>query len=92
LAVGSSYLQENLNNEEVEELNKYIWEKERIVELQLDPATVNYRECLTDTFRGVEDPYSSDITDLNYNQNPTDPSKVIREIKFKHGDSDETTS
>ena len=92
LAVGSNFLQENLNYEEVETLNKYIWEKERIVELHLDPATINYRECLVDTFKGVEDPFSTEIGDLNYDQNPTDPSQVIRNIVFKHGGSGDTSS
>jgi hypothetical protein len=32
-SVGSSYLQESLNNEEVDSFNNYITEKEKIVEL-----------------------------------------------------------
>ena len=48
-------------------LNKYIWEKERIVELHLEAATVNYRDCLIESYRGAEDPFGSEISDLTYN-------------------------
>lgn len=74
LSVGSSFLLNQLNNEEIDALNHYIYEKERIVELHLEAATVNYRDCLLDSFRGVEDPFETEIADLGYNQNPTDPS------------------
>ena len=84
LSVSSSYLQDLLNNEEVDSLNKYIWEKERIVELVLDPATINYKDCLLDHYRGVEDPYESEITDIVYGQNPNDPSQLMRNVVFKH--------
>lgn len=40
LSVGSSYLLDQLNNEEVKNLNHYMWEKERIVELKLNVQTV----------------------------------------------------
>lgn len=83
LATGSSFLSAHLNNEEVEELNRYIAEKERIVELHLTAQTVNYRDCLVDSYRGVEDPFESEIAELGYNQNPAEPSQVIREIAFK---------
>ena len=87
LAVGSSYLQEQLNMEEVETLNKYIWEKERIVELHLEPATVQYRDCLLESYRGVEDPYETEIADLSYSQNPADASLVVRTTVFRNDDS-----
>lgn len=66
LSVGSSYLQDNLNSEEVENLNKYIEEKERIVELKIDAATVNYNNCLIQTYKGVEDPFETEIVELSY--------------------------
>jgi hypothetical protein len=83
LANGSSFLQNQLNDEEITALNNYLEEKERKVELQLDPATINYRDCLLDSYRGVEDPYQTEIAELNYNQNPVDPSFVIREVVYK---------
>lgn len=84
LSVGSSYLQNNLNSEEVDSLNKYIEEKERIVELKLDAVTINYNNVLIQTLRGVEDPFETEIAELNYAQNPTDPAQVIREAVFKN--------
>jgi hypothetical protein len=86
LSVGSSYLLDSLNSDKVEEWNKYITEKERIVELVLTAQTVNYRDCLLEGYRGVEDPFEMEITDLQYNQNPIDPSQVIREVVFKRDD------
>lgn len=83
LATGSSFLLAQLNNEEVDGLNKYIAEKERIVELHLTAQTVNYRDCLVDAYRGVEDPFDSEVAELGYNQNPAEPSQVIRQIAFK---------
>jgi hypothetical protein len=86
LAVGSSYLQNQLISEEVDALNKYIWEKERIIELHLEAKTVNYRECLVESYMGVEDPFGSEIAELTYQQNPVDPSTVQRNVTFKHDD------
>ena len=60
-SVGSSYLQEALNSEEVEAYNNYITEKEKIVELNLDVASINYKDCLIDSYRGVEDPFGTEI-------------------------------
>jgi hypothetical protein len=82
-SVGSSFLQDGLNHEEVDRYNTYIKEKERIVELYLDATTINYKDCLVDSYRGVEDPFGTEIQDLQYAQNPIDPSQVIREPIFK---------
>jgi len=92
LSVGSSYLQDQLRAEDVDALNSYIREKERIIELHLDPATVNYRDCLIESYRGVEDPYESEISELSYAQNPADPSQVVRSVVFKHDDTSDTAS
>ena len=83
LSVGSSFLQDALKHEEVDRYNTYITEKERIVELKLDATTINYKDCLVDSYRGVEDPFGTEIQDLQYAQNPIDPSQVIREPIFK---------
>jgi hypothetical protein len=82
-SVGSSFLQDALKHEEVDRYNTYITEKERIVELKLDATTINYKDCLVDSYRGVEDPFGTEIQDLQYAQNPIDPSQVIREPIFK---------
>jgi hypothetical protein len=74
LALGSSYLHDQLNNEEVDALNQYIEEKERRVELKLDPATINYKDCLFEAYKGVEDPFDTEIADFIYSENPNDPT------------------
>ncbi len=66
LSIGSSYLQDTLKSEEVDALNNYIEEKERIVELKLDAATVNYNSALIQTYKSVEDPFETEIAELNY--------------------------
>jgi hypothetical protein len=82
-SVGSSYLQEALNHEEVDQYNNYIMEKERIIELKFEAATAQYKESLIESYRGVEDPFGTEIQDLQYAQNPTDPSQVVREAIYK---------
>lgn len=82
--MGSSYLQNQLNVEEVHSLNDFIKEKERIVEYHLDAATVSYKDVLIATYRGVEDPFDAELADLSYLQNPIDPSQVVRETVFKN--------
>ena len=74
LSVGSSYLQDSLNNDELESLNKFLEESEKINELVLDPHTVNYKELILASFRDVNDPFRNQIVDINFDQNPNDPS------------------
>ena len=84
LSVGSSYLQDQLNAEEVTALNDFITEKERIVELHLNAATVSYKDVLVQSYRGVEDPFDTEIAELNIMPNPADPSQNVREVVFKN--------
>lgn len=44
--MGSNYLQESLNVDEMETLNKYLEDSEKINELRLDPKTVNYKDLI----------------------------------------------
>jgi len=81
--VGSSFLQDALNSHEVEKSNAYIQEKERIVELKLDPATISYKDVLVESYICAEDPFGTEIKDLQYAQNPIDPSQVVREAIYK---------
>ena len=55
-------------------MNDFITEKERIVELHLNAATISYKEVLIQSYRGVEDPFDTEIADLNIMPNPADPS------------------
>ena len=66
LAVGSSYLQDQLNNEEIESLNQYLEESEKLNELVLDPRTVNYKELILESFKAVNDPFENQIVDINF--------------------------
>lgn len=81
-AVGSSYLQEQLNHEEVDTLNNYIEETEKLVELKLD-AKVNYKERIIETYKGVQDPFDIEVADLNYEQNPSEPTQPLRNLVFQ---------
>jgi hypothetical protein len=65
-AVGSSYLQESLDDDQVNTLNRFMLEYEKTIEVKIDPITVNYRESLFETFRDVQDPFKTEIDDLNY--------------------------
>lgn len=82
LAVGSSYLQNQLNNDELEQMNNYLLESEKVQELVLDARTINYKQCLLDSFKQVQDPFKIEIEDINFDQNPNDPSQLQMNIKF----------
>lgn len=47
----SSYLKDQLNNDEVAELNAFLSESEKINELDLDARTVNYKANLLESFK-----------------------------------------
>lgn len=55
--------------------------------MTLTAQTISYKDCLTDSYRGVEDPFGIELAELSYNQNPTDPSQVFREIAFKRDET-----
>lgn len=82
MAVGSSYLAEDLNYDEVDTLNKFLEETEKVPELVLEPHTVNYKECLLESFKAIQDPFRREIEDINFDQNPNDPSQLQMNIKF----------
>ena len=47
-------------------MNQYLAETEKLNELELDPVTINYKEQLIESYKQIEDPFSKEITDLNY--------------------------
>lgn len=59
--IGSSYLQDQLDMQTLEELNKYLEETERLTELEIDIQTVNYKERILETFTDIEDPFQREI-------------------------------
>jgi hypothetical protein len=63
-------------------LNKFLEESEKIPELVLEPKTVNYKECLLESFKAIQDPFRREIEDVNFDQNPNDPTQLQMMIKF----------
>lgn len=53
IIVGSHYLIDQLNYEEVDTYNKYLEDSEKMPELILEPKTVNYKECLLENFKAI---------------------------------------
>ena len=82
LSVGSNYLQNGLNSDEVDKLNQYLEESEKVQEYQIDARTVNYKECLLQSFKQIQDPFKIELEDINFDQNPNDPSQLQMNIKF----------
>jgi hypothetical protein len=42
-------------------MNRYLAETEKMNEIELDPATINYKEQLLETFKDVEDPFKREL-------------------------------
>ena len=55
-------------------------------EIEIDAQTVNYKECLMESYKDIEDPFTQEIQEMSYNQNPGDPSSLIKEVKLKERD------
>lgn len=75
-------MNDHLNHEEIVNLNKFLEESEKVIELVLEPRTVNYKECLLESFKAIQDPFKIEIEDINFDQNPNDPSQLQMNIKF----------
>lgn len=73
---------DTVNYDEVDTLNKFLEESEKIPELVLEPRTVNYKECLLESFKAIQDPFRREIEDVNFDQNPNDPTQLQMMIKF----------
>lgn len=84
LSVGSNYLQNGLNQQELQEMNDYLEESEKVRELNLQAKTVNYKECILESYRMIADPFKVELDDINFDQNPNDPSQLQMNIKFKN--------
>jgi hypothetical protein len=55
-------------------MNDFLFESEKVQELHLNARTVNYKECILESFKQIQDPYKNEIDDINFDQNPNDPS------------------
>ena len=61
-------------------MNHFLAETEKMNELEMDPSTVNYKDCLLESYKQIEDPFDREIKELNYEQNPGEPSALIKNI------------
>lgn len=52
-------------------------------EIELDGSTVNYKECILESFKDIEDPFQREVEEMNYDQNPNEPSTLIKSINIK---------
>ena len=82
MSVNSNYLVEVLDNDELQQMNKYLEESEKLNELVLEPKTVNYKELILESFKRVNDPYQNQIVDINFDQNPNDPSQLQMNVQY----------
>ena len=71
-AMGSS--QDQLNTRNVDDLNKYLVESDKTIELNLDVHTINYKDNILETFKLIEDPFEREIKEMNFDQNPGEPN------------------
>lgn len=55
-------------------MNEYLEESEKVKELTLSAKSVNYKECLLESYKMIADPFKVEIDDINFDQNPNDPS------------------
>ena len=77
-----------MDEEKLDFFNKYMEEVEKMNEhhIELDPFTVNYQDCLLETFKQIEDPFQSEIQDLNYDRTQAldnTSAAVVKHVVFK---------
>ena len=80
---------EQLDEEKMDFYNQHLEEVERMNELELDPHTINYQECLLDSFKTIEDPFGTEIESLNYERTQSLDAlsaSLIKNIVFKGDD------
>ena len=68
-----------LNEQELKATADFVKEMDQIDVLQLDP-TFKYAEGITRLVRDVEDPFEREIKDLVFQQNPAEPTKLIKAL------------
>ena len=75
---------DRLDDELVEKLNTQIKEMNALEEVELDAATVNYKQSILDIYRSIQDPFGTEIISeqFDYEQNPSDPSKPQKTMEL----------
>ena len=76
-----------LDEAEMKKQEDHVLEMDNTDVLQLDPATFNYHDGLTQIFRSCEDPFAKDIVKLTFQQNPAEPTKLIKALDLCSGSS-----
>ena len=61
-------------------MSEYVTEMDTIDVLQLDPTNYKYADGVTKVFRDCEDPFKRDIAELKFERNPSEPTKLIKEL------------
>lgn len=69
-----------LNHAELQEVTNYIQEMDTINVLQLNAASFKYADGLTQLMKDCEDPFQRDIAKLVFQQNPAEPTKLIKAL------------
>ena len=57
-----------------------------INEIELDRSTFKYHDGLIEVFRDVTDPFNQEIVSIKFDQNPAEPTALIKEIVFTKGE------
>jgi len=73
----SFFNSERLDGDLVKDMNETIREMDTLEEVELDAATINYKSCILQAYRAIQDPFNTEIVSeaFDYEQNPSDPSK-----------------
>ena len=79
----SHFMQEDraLDDNALEELNKRMLDIETIQKVELDQTAIK-KDKLVDIYRQVADPFGREIAQLDYLENPADPTKLIKTVEF----------
>lgn len=69
-----------LDEQDLKAMNDYVSEMETINVLELNAATFKYPTGLTQILKDCEDPFQKDIANLVFQQNPAEPTKLIKAL------------
>lgn len=69
-----------MNTKGLDDLNKFLEETEKLVELHLDVQTLQYKDNILETFKLIEDPFGREIKEMVYDQNPSEPASLIKSV------------
>ena len=56
--------------------------------IEVDAATFKYQTELVSVYRSIADPYTNQLTQVSYEPNPQDMSKLNKVVDFASGQAD----